>query len=378
MPQLELVGVTKSFDGGPPVVAADLAVEDGEFLALLGPSGSGKTTLVRIMAGLEAPSEGRVLIDGEDVTKLPPAKRGVAVVFQEWALYPHLTAGGNMAFPMKVRRADDKAIDERVGEVAESLSLARLLDRRPTELSAGHRHGVATGRALVGGGSLLLMDEPLANLDASLRRRVRLEVRRLQQEEGTTIVYATNDQEEATALADRVAVIGEGRIQQVAAPAVLYRRPRNTFVAGFVGSPPMNLARAAITSEGDGAALWLGSRRFEIETAELARRPGLRYHFGEEVLVGIRPEHMRMSAIGGRGGPEQRIGGEVTDVEFLGSRLLVHFVNDGIDADGIPGAEFQALVEADHDIAVGQHLALAVDVARFAYFDPGDGHEIWS
>ena len=172
MPRLELVGITKAYDDAPALVDADLTVEDGEFMALLGPSGSGKTTLIRVMAGLESPNAGRVLIDGEDVTRLPPAKRGVSVVFQDWALYPHLTAGGNMAFPMKVRREDEDAIDERVGEVADSLSLRRLLDHKPSQLSAGHRHGVATGRALVGGGSLLLMDEPLANLDATLRRRV--------------------------------------------------------------------------------------------------------------------------------------------------------------------------------------------------------------
>ncbi len=367
MPDVQLDGVSKAFGDGPPIISADLGIRDGEFLALLGPSGSGKTTLVRIIAGLDSPSSGRVLMDGRDVTGLPPAQRDVAVVFQEWALYPHLTAGGNMGFPLKIRREDDEAIEERVGEVAESLSLSGLLERRPVELSAGHRHGVATGRALVGGGRLLLMDEPLANLDAAMRRRVRLELLKVQRETGTTIVYATNDQEEAVALADRVAVLGEGRVQQVAPPSVLYARPVNTFVAAFVGSPPMNLVRAAVVASGGGATLWLGSRHIDLEAAQLARRPGLRSHFGGEVLVGIRPEHLHYGGIGAPTSGEQRIGGEVIQVEFLGSSQLVHFVNDAVAADGTPGAEFQARVGGDDPVRLGAHVALALDVDRLCF-----------
>ncbi len=373
MPTVELSDITLAYPGSPPTLTAfDLYVPDGAFLALIGPSGSGKTTVVRVIAGLEQPAAGTVRIGGVDVTATQPHKRNLAMVFQDWALYPHLTAGKNIAFPMELRGDDPDAIARRVEEVARTVALGSQLERKPSELSAGHRHGVATGRALAGARPLLLMDEPLANLDAGRRRRVRLELARLQREAALTVVYATNDQEEAMALADVVAVLHGGALQQVGPPQQLYRKPCNAFVAGFVGSPAMNLLRAAIVEDRGGALLWLGSRSLVLTPADLSRVPGLRDLFGGEVVVGIRPEHMRYGRPTGEG-PEQRIGGEVTQVEFLGSQQLVHFTNDAITAGGEAGAEWVARIAVDAPIRRGDHVALALDVERLCFFDPADG-----
>ncbi len=376
MPTVELSDIGLAYGDAPPILSDfDLYVPDGAFLAVIGPSGSGKTSVVRVIAGLERPSAGTVRIDGTDVTAAPPHKRNLAMVFQDWALYPHLTAGKNISFPMELRGDDPETIARRVEEVARTLALDGQLERKPTELSAGHRHGVATGRALAGDRPLLLMDEPLANLDAARRRRVRLELARLQRESGLTVVYATNDQEEAMSLADLVAVLDGGVLQQVAPPQQLYRKPRNEFVAGFIGSPAMNLLRAAIVEDRGGAILWLGTRSLVLAPADLARVPGLRRHFGGEVLVGIRPEHLRYGPPPGDAA-EQRIGGEVRSVEFLGSQQLVHFTNDAITARGQAAAEWVARIGADVSVRRGDHVALAVDLERVCYFDPADGEAV--
>ncbi len=377
IPSIELRDVTVAYDDGPPVLRNfDLYVDDREFLGLLGPSGSGKSTIIRVIAGLERPSSGQVIIDGEDVTRLPPAKRNLAVVFQDWALYPHLSAGGNMGFPMKVKGDEPAAIAQRVGQVAATLALSALLDRRPGELSAGHKHGVATGRALVGKPRLLMMDEPLANLDAKLRRQVRTELSRIHREQDVTVLYATNDQEEALTLADRVAVIDGGALQQAAAPQAIYRRPLNTFVATFVGTPAMNLLRAGVIAGGDGVTLLLGSRRIDVPADEVAKVPALLRQQGREVVVGIRPEQLRYGGVALPAGQEQRVGGEVSMIEFLGSDQLVYFSNDAIAADGTPGAEWVARLPADAPVRRGEHVALAVDVDRLCYFDPADGEAL--
>ncbi len=373
MPTVELSDIRLAYGDAPPIlVDFDLYVPDGAFLAVIGPSGSGKTSVLRVIAGLEQPGAGKVVVDGADVTRTPPHKRNLAMVFQDWALYPHLTAGKNISFPMDLRGDDPEAIARRVEEVARTVALGGQLQRKPTELSAGHRHGVATGRALAANRPLLLMDEPLANLDAGRRRRVRLELARLHRDTGLTVVYATNDQEEAMALADLVVVLDGGALQQVGPPQQLYAKPRNAFVAGFVGSPAMNLLRVAIVEDRGGALLWLGSRSLVLAPGDLARVPGLRRHFGGEVLMGIRPEHLRYGAAAGDG-PEQRIGGEVRQVEFLGSQQLVHFTNDAITADGTAGAEWVARLSADAAVRRGDHVALAVDVDRMCFFDPADG-----
>ncbi len=350
----------------------DLHIMDGEFLAILGPSGSGKTTLIRVIAGLERPTSGVVRMGGTDVTDTPVHRRNLSMVFQDGALYPHLTAERNMGFPLRVRKRAQDEIDRTVGEVAAALTLTQYLQRMPADLSAGHRHGVATGRAIVGGGKLLLMDEPLAHIDMAMRRRVRRELIERKAAEVATIVYATNDQEEAMALADRVAVLDAGRVRQVATPRQLYERPGNTFVAGFVGSPAMNLALGELSSAGDGVTVAVGSRSVTLGSVVLDAVPRLRSFGDRSVIVGVRPEHLRYG--GGRDVVgEQRIGGEVTAVEFLGAERLVYFESGAPGPDGLPGQPFIARLPVAAEVHVGSHVALAVDPERLHFFDPEDG-----
>jgi ABC-type sugar transport system ATPase subunit len=243
---IQLDHVVKSYaDGHVAIRGVDLAASAGEFLVLVGPSGSGKSTLLRLIAGLDRPSAGRVVIGSVDVTELAPQDRDLAMVFQSYALYPHMTVGENLAYGLKVRRTNRVIIEKKVAEVAEVLGIQRLLDRRPAQLSGGERQRVALGRALVREPKAFLLDEPLSNLDPSLRAHARAELRRLHQTLGTTIVYVTHDQEEAMTLGSRVAVMRDGAVEQVAPPLEMYSRPANTFVAGFIGAPSMNLLPAA-------------------------------------------------------------------------------------------------------------------------------------
>jgi ABC-type sugar transport system ATPase subunit len=243
---IQLEEVVKSYaDGNVAIRSVDLAASAGEFLVLVGPSGSGKSTLLRLIAGLDRPSAGRIVIGGVDVTELPPQDRDLAMVFQSYALYPHMTVRDNLAYGLKVRRTNRGIIEKKVAEVAEVLGIQRLLERRPAQLSGGERQRVALGRALVREPKAFLLDEPLSNLDPSLRAHARAELRRLHQTLGTTIVYVTHDQEEALTLGSRVAVMRDGAIEQAAPPLEIYRRPVNTFVAGFIGAPSMNLLPAS-------------------------------------------------------------------------------------------------------------------------------------
>ena len=292
---VSLRGLSKSYSTGrrsPDVVALDgvtLEVADGELLVVVGPSGSGKSTLLRCIAGLEEPSQGTVEVAGRDVTREPPGERDVAMVFQEHALYPHLSARQNISFGLKARKVDDEAIAQKVGDVASLMGIESVLERRPRQLSGGERQRVALARAIVREPAAFLMDEPLSDLDAELRAFMRAEIHALQRRLETTTIYVTHDQTEALTLGDRVAILRAGRIEQTAPPAELYDAPANTFVARFIGSPPMNVFPGALLGGKDG--------RF----------------------LGIRPEHLHVA--GAEGG---RIRGRVTHTENVGHEIIVH------------------------------------------------------
>ncbi len=323
MAKITLENLTKHFG---PVVAVDdvnLVIEDGEFFALLGPSGCGKTTTLRLIAGLEKPTEGRIFIDEEDVTSLSPRERDVAMVFQDYALYPHMTILDNIAYPLKVRGVPRDERVRRVREVAKNLQIAGLLDRRPGQLSGGQQQRAAVARAVVHHPRIFLFDEPLSNLDAKLRLEARAFLKHLQREVGVTSVYVTHDQAEAMALADRIAVMNQGRILQVGTPLDVYRHPRNTFVAQFLGSPPMNLIPCQLERTGDEAHL-VGST-FDVDISFLKDRlPGHVRH-GSHVFLGIRPEHLKPVAPRTPGA----IPGEIYVVQPLGAETLINVLVEG-------------------------------------------------
>ena len=310
MAEIVLDGVTKVFgDGFEAVKEMDLEIGDGEFMILVGPSGCGKSTALRMIAGLEDISSGELKIDGELVNERAPKDRDIAMVFQNYALYPHMTVRENMGFALKLAGVDKAEIDKKVEEAAATLDLTQHLDRRPANLSGGQRQRVAMGRAIVRDPKAFLMDEPLSNLDAKLRVQMRTEVARLQSRLGTTTVYVTHDQTEAMTLGDRVAVMRAGVLQQVGSPAELYEEPRNLFVAGFIGSPAMN---------------FLPGRRVgdEVDVGEGVRVPipeALRAKAGENVTVGVRPEHLVVS-----GGTGPTLDLKVDTVEALGADSLLH------------------------------------------------------
>ena len=293
MGRIQLKKVSKSFGSVEVIPPLDLEIEDGEFVVFVGPSGCGKSTLLRLIAGLEDVTSGDILIDGENGTNVPPAKRGLAMVFQSYALYPHMSVRKNIAFPLKMAGLDQAERDRRVNEAADVLNLSDYLDRRPGQLSGGQRQRVAIGRAIVREPSAFLFDEPLSNLDAALRVGMRIEISELHQRLATTMIYVTHDQVEAMTMADKIVVLHAGRIEQVGSPLELYREPRNTFVAGFIGSPKMNLIEGK--SAGDDAA-----------------------------TIGIRPEHIAISTSDGQWQ------GTVGVSEHLGSDTYLHVHNTGL------------------------------------------------
>ena len=298
MTSVSLVNVSKVFGKTTKVLEGlDLHVEAGELMVLLGPSGSGKSTILRLVAGLDEPTEGRVFFDDEDVTDWPTRNRNVAMVQQDGALYTHLSAGDNIRFPLIRRKVPKQDRDQQVETGASHLGIRALLEMMPGELSAGHRHSVATARALVRESRVLLMDEPLALLDAQIRGRTRVEIARLHQEMGTTTLYVTNDQHEAMALGDRVAILDEaGTLRQVDAPLEIYRYPRSLFVADFVGE--LNYTTVRLERDSDGWWLPLGNDRFMLDPAVLAASPRLETHEGHDLIVGIRPEHLGVASPG--------------------------------------------------------------------------------
>ena len=373
--EIVLDSISKVFPGG--VVAVDgvsLAIAGGEFLVLVGPSGCGKSTLLRMIAGLEEVTAGGVSIDGRDVTELAPRERDVAMVFQSYALYPHMSVRENLGYGLKVRKTAKREIVERVERTARLLDLERLLDRRPAALSGGQRQRVAMGRAIVREPKAFLMDEPLSNLDAKLRVSMRAQLAALHARLATTTVYVTHDQIEAMTLGQRVAVMHEGRIQQVDTPQALYARPANLFVAAFIGSPAMNLVEAEVQ---DGALAFAGYR-IPLPLA-LAPAPG-------RVIAGLRPEAFEDAAYADPALPQLDVRVEV--VEELGADTHVIFavgaprvdVSEVRKAAGdedvlvaVEGALFTARVDPATGARPGNPLRLAVDPSRFHYFDPESG-----
>jgi len=374
MAEIELDHVSKIFSGDVHAVDdVSVTVRDGDFMVLVGPSGCGKSTLLRMIAGLEDVSEGSILIDGSDVTDLAPRHRDIAMVFQSYALYPHMTVRENMGYGLKVRRAPKPEIARRVSEVAAMLGLDELLDRRPAQLSGGQRQRVAMGRAIVREPKAFLMDEPLSNLDAKLRVSMRASLAQLHAQLGVTTVYVTHDQTEAMTLGHRVAVMRSGRIVQVDEPQRLYDAPRDLFVAGFIGSPAMNLVEAAI----DGGDAVFGQYRVPLAGDGPARASG-------PVVLGIRPEAFEDAAFAAAGLP--RITVRIEVVEELGSEAHAFFRVDAAPASSegrgdddestllVDGrALVTARVDARSSARVGSTLALAVDPSRFHFFDPDTG-----
>jgi multiple sugar transport system ATP-binding protein len=326
MAELQFKGVTKEFDDGTVAVNdLNLKIEDGEFAVFVGPSGCGKTTSLRMAAGLEEITAGEVIIDDEVVNHLTPRQRDIAMVFQNYALYPHMTVAQNMGFALRLAHVDKPSILSRVKSAAATLGLGALLGRKPRELSGGQRQRVAMGRAIVRNPKAFLMDEPLSNLDAKLRVQMRAEISRLQDELGTTTLYVTHDQMEAMTMGDRVAVLHAGVLQQYDRPQGLYKTPANLFVAGFIGSPPMNLCVADVDRQDDAITVRFGSNELRLQPEMLENYPRVADYGGRQVALGLRPESFfRRSA----SGDEQRISGEVNLVEILGAEAHVHVSTD--------------------------------------------------
>jgi multiple sugar transport system ATP-binding protein len=386
---LTLQSISKIYDNGVEAVRAlDLFVSEGEFLVLVGPSGCGKTTALRMVAGLEDVSDGEILLDGKLVTDMSPRDRDVAMVFQNYALYPHLSVHQNIAFSLSMRHVPKDEQDRRVREAAALLGLSELLSAKPRQLSGGQRQRVAMGRALVREPAVFLMDEPLSNLDARLRVQMRTEVLNIQRRLGVATLYVTHDQTEAMTMGDRVAVMRDGVLQQVGPPREIYDAPANLFVAAFMGSPSMNLFKGEL---GAGAKdLRLGSQRLTIPASLRARHPGLAEHGGRELIVGIRPESLGIGAEGMALHDGSSLKVTVQLVEELGNELLVHFTGDmqvALDAPiadavasehatEITGGTGVARVDPRLRVARDERLELVVDTERLHFFDPGSGEAL--
>jgi multiple sugar transport system ATP-binding protein len=340
--EIELQQLTKVYpDGTRAVRELDLNVGDGEFAVLVGPSGCGKTTALRMVAGLEPITSGQVRIGDRIVNNLPPKNRDVAMVFQNYALYPHMSAYKNMAFGLKLRNIARSEIDRRVKDAARILGLGEVLGKRPRTLSGGQRQRVAMGRAIVREPQAFLMDEPLSNLDAKLRVEMRAEIARIQRDLEVTTIYVTHDQTEALTLGDRVAVMRDGELQQFDVPQQLYDEPVNLFVAEFIGSPAMNLVGADLVASNGRLEAKFGEHRLSIDDALLEARPALRGFEGKRVILGIRPEDLEDAAATDGAPDERRISAVVDIREDMGSEVFVHF---GVGAPPVRGKDVEAAV----------------------------------
>jgi multiple sugar transport system ATP-binding protein len=343
-------GVAKVYPGGARAVSGmDLEIGDGEFVVLVGPSGCGKTTALRMLAGLETITEGTIMIGDRVVNHMAPRDRDIAMVFQNYALYPHLKVYDNIAFGLRLRKVSKEKIDERVRHAAEVLGLEDFLDRKPRALSGGQRQRVAMGRAIVREPQAFLMDEPLSNLDAKLRVQMRSEISGLQRDLGVTTVYVTHDQIEAMTMGDRVAVMRKGELQQVAPPQELYDKPVSLFVAGFIGSPTMNMVEATIEEAGEGLAAVIGDQRLEIASEALQAHPGLRAYLGRSVVLGFRPEDLEDAALVPDTPDDRRLRGRLMLTEALGSEINAH-----IEVD-VPPVLTEDTRELAEDIGAAHH-----------------------
>jgi multiple sugar transport system ATP-binding protein len=354
-------GIYKLFGSVAAVRNLDLEIRQGEFLVLVGPSGCGKTTTLRMLAGLERPTFGSITIAGRDVTRVASRDRNIALVFQSYALYPHMSVRENLAFGMKARHEPRARIRTRVQEVAETLDIMPLLDRRPAALSGGQRQRVALGRALIREPEVFLMDEPLSNLDAALRVQMRAELARLHERLGITTVYVTHDQVEAMTMGDRIVLMRDGVLQQIDAPEALYARPANLFVAGFIGSPKMNLVPAQRTSSDGAHAIECLGTRFAL-AAEMRPRDS-----GSDVVLGLRPEDLRW-ARGSADDGAVRLQARVEVVEPLGSETLLTVAIDE--------HRLIARFPPRTGISPGENVDLAFDPAHVHLFDPGSGSSV--
>jgi len=361
MAKVALQSVRKVYDdAGVAVHGIDLDINDGEFVVLVGPSGCGKSTTLRMIAGLETITSGTLTIGGRVVNDLPPAERDIAMVFQTYALYPHMTVRQNLAFALKLKKLSSAEIAERVNVAAAMLGIEPILDRLPKNLSGGQRQRVAIGRAIVRQPSVFLFDEPLSNLDAKLRVATRREISRLQRRLGVTAVYVTHDQTEAMTMGDRIVVMNAGHVQQVDTPLVLYERPVNLFVATFIGSPAMNILRGGLIRTAAGATFRAGGATLTLTPGQSAR---LAAYDGKPLIAGIRPEHIHHTD---RTPNAQPLEGFVVDViEPLGSETLLH-VRAGEQ-------ELTAALAPQQLPKPGQPVTLTVDAARLLFFDPDSG-----
>jgi len=377
---VSLESVNKVYENGFHAVKdMSLEIADGEFMVLVGPSGCGKTTALRMVAGLEDITSGILRIGGKEANDESPKERDIAMVFQNYALYPHMTVAENIGFALKLRHLPKDQLKAKVNEAAEILGLTDWLDRKPGQLSGGQRQRVAMGRAIVREPSVFLMDEPLSNLDAKLRVQMRAEVARIQRRIGVSTIYVTHDQVEAMTMGDRVTVMRDGILQQVDTPQHLYDNPDNIFVAAFIGSPAQNLYDAVV---GEGArSVKLGSQSVMLPDAVAVQRPALRSYVGKDVVIGMRPEHLRAASPDITG---PKLVGDVELIEALGSELVIHFTIDAhrviaegaLDKDeaaAMQSGEGVARVEAKTPVKVGDKMTFSVDVEDMQFFDPQTG-----
>jgi multiple sugar transport system ATP-binding protein len=401
MAEIELEDVYKIYpDGTEAVHDMDLEIQDAEFMVLVGPSGCGKTTALRMVAGLENISKGEVRIGDRVVNDVPPKDRDVAMVFQNYALYPHMTVYDNMGFGLKLQKKPKDEIDRRVRKAAEILGLTDFLKRKPRALSGGQRQRVAMGRAIVREPQAFLMDEPLSNLDAKLRVQMRAEIAKIQHDLQVTTIYVTHDQVEAMTMGDRVAVMKKGILQQVDAPQTLYDHPLNLFVGGFIGSPAMNMTLAKLVHEDDGLVAEFGPQRLRVGDQVVSKRPALTRYEGREVVLGIRPEDLEDASLVGEAPADRRIPVTVDLREALGSEVVIHFSIEApivltedtrelaVDVGAEAVADLEERAQASTSVFVaqlsprtqareGDRLELVVDTERMHFFDPETGLGIY-
>jgi len=399
MAEISFDQVTKVYpDGTEAVSAVDLEIEDGHLMVLVGPSGCGKTTLLRMVAGLEEITEGEIRIGERVINDVEPKNRDLAMVFQNYALYPHMTCYDNIAFGLKLRRMPKREIDQRVRQTARALGLEDQLKKKPRALSGGQRQRVAMGRAIVREPKAFLMDEPLSNLDAKLRVEMRTEISRIQQDLETTMIYVTHDQTEAMTMGDKVAVLRRGVLQQVAEPQALYDNPENLFVAGFIGSPAMNMVEANLEGADGALRVEFGGLQLDLLEATLADRPGLRGYVGRKLAIGVRPEDIEDPEYLPPGAPDTRIPVMVEVREAMGPEIFAHFTLDappvltedtrdlaadkGLDSEDVEeqaesgSAKFVARLNPRTSAVRGRGIELAVDVRRLHFFDLETGRAI--